>query len=82
MYTRLSLGNGSRSLSSHLDLLHLVDERNEAVAKADNIYKVIPLHDIQLPKFCKHSVPKKYIGVDEGMNPTKNQHQRYNPAAQ
>ena len=52
--------------------LHLVDERDATVDKADKIYKVRPMLDILLPKFRHHFVPKQYISLDEGMIPTKN----------
>ena len=52
--------------------LHLVDERDATVDKADKIYKVRPMLGIILLKFRHHLVPRQYISFDEGMFPTKN----------
>ena len=50
---------------------HLVDEQDTSVDKTDKIYKVRPMLDVFVPKFCHYFVPRQYLSVDEGMIPTK-----------
>ena len=54
------------------DLLHLVNQMEEAVDKSDKIYKVRPMLDRMLPLFRHYYSPRQQLSLDEGMIPTKN----------
>ena len=52
--------------------LHLVNQTDEAVDKSDKIYKVRPMLDRMLPRFCRYYSPRQQLTLDEGMILTKN----------
>ena len=52
--------------------LHVVDEQDESLDKADRIYKVRPLLNYLLPLFLHYYQPMQFLSLDEGMIPTKN----------
>ena len=54
------------------DLLHLVNQMEEAMDKSDKIYKVRPMLDRMLPLFRHYYSPRQQLSLDEGMIPTKN----------
>ena len=52
--------------------LHIVDEDDPDVDKADRIYKVRPFLNDLLVKFQHFYFPRQHLSLDEGMIPTKN----------
>ena len=52
--------------------LHVIDEEDQAIDKADKIYKVRLMLNTLLKKFQKEIKPNQHLSLDEGMLPTKN----------
>ena len=52
--------------------LHVIDEDDQAIDKADKIYKVTPMLNTLLKKFQKEYKSNQHLSLDEGMIPTEN----------